>query len=209
EPLRRPEQLRQLQFHWGKPPPAADPSTRILTTRAEARPPAARHQRLDMYMVISMPKRTSIARRVSQRMPILLSGCRTTIPNKPGRRKALCLLNVRRGSPGWMGGERSALAVARRDAAGEALERAARGGLGDVLAPERLALSRLAAELVAVAGPEDVVILGPPDLDRAAREVVGVREFVFVPPVSSAWAGGGTRDKRNAPASGAHMDYSW
>src|SRR5579862_3334 len=31
-PARRPAQLRQLQFHWGKPPPAADPSTRILTT---------------------------------------------------------------------------------------------------------------------------------------------------------------------------------
>src|SRR2546428_12390971 len=31
-PLRTPEQLRQLQFHWGKPPPAADPSTLILTT---------------------------------------------------------------------------------------------------------------------------------------------------------------------------------
>src|ERR1700739_3455210 len=30
-PLRTPEQLRQLQFHWGKPPPAADPSTLILT----------------------------------------------------------------------------------------------------------------------------------------------------------------------------------
>ena len=30
-PLRTPSQLRQLQFHWGKPPPAADPRTRILT----------------------------------------------------------------------------------------------------------------------------------------------------------------------------------
>ena len=29
-PLRTPEQLRQLQFHWGKPPPAADPRTRIF-----------------------------------------------------------------------------------------------------------------------------------------------------------------------------------
>ncbi|MNG11193.1 hypothetical protein D3C84_947130 [compost metagenome] len=24
-PLRTPRQLRQLQFHWGKPPPAAEP----------------------------------------------------------------------------------------------------------------------------------------------------------------------------------------
>src|SRR6201987_1178898 len=34
-PLRTPEQLRQLQFHWGKPPPAADPSTRIFTGLTE------------------------------------------------------------------------------------------------------------------------------------------------------------------------------
>ena len=31
EPLRTPAQLRQLQFHCGKPPPAAEPSTRIFT----------------------------------------------------------------------------------------------------------------------------------------------------------------------------------
>ena len=29
-PARYPLQLGQLQFHWGKPPPAADPSTRIF-----------------------------------------------------------------------------------------------------------------------------------------------------------------------------------
>src|SRR6185437_14365702 len=29
-PARSPAQLRQLQFHCGKPPPAADPSTRIF-----------------------------------------------------------------------------------------------------------------------------------------------------------------------------------
>src|SRR5579863_5535422 len=29
-PARTPAQLRQLQFHCGKPPPAADPRTRIL-----------------------------------------------------------------------------------------------------------------------------------------------------------------------------------
>src|SRR5277367_7051637 len=29
-PLRTPAQLRQLQFHCGKPPPAAEPNTRIL-----------------------------------------------------------------------------------------------------------------------------------------------------------------------------------
>jgi hypothetical protein len=29
-PLRTPAQLRQLQFHCGKPPPAADPRTRIF-----------------------------------------------------------------------------------------------------------------------------------------------------------------------------------
>ena len=33
-PSRKPPQLRQLQFHCGKPPPAADPSTRIFTKKA-------------------------------------------------------------------------------------------------------------------------------------------------------------------------------
>src|SRR5471032_159392 len=33
-PARYPLQLGQLQFHWGKPPPAADPSTRICTKAA-------------------------------------------------------------------------------------------------------------------------------------------------------------------------------
>src|SRR5690606_12077914 len=33
-PLRRPSQLGQLQFHWGNPPPAAEPSTRIRIARA-------------------------------------------------------------------------------------------------------------------------------------------------------------------------------
>jgi hypothetical protein len=29
-PLRQPAQFSQLQFHWGKPPPAAEPKTRIF-----------------------------------------------------------------------------------------------------------------------------------------------------------------------------------
>src|SRR5262249_54336614 len=33
DPARKPLQFGQLQFHWGKPPPAADPSTRIFTER--------------------------------------------------------------------------------------------------------------------------------------------------------------------------------
>ena len=36
-PLRTPAQLRQLQFHWGNPPPAADPSTRIFTAPLQSR----------------------------------------------------------------------------------------------------------------------------------------------------------------------------
>jgi hypothetical protein len=31
EPSRTARQFGQLQFHWGKPPPAADPSTRTHT----------------------------------------------------------------------------------------------------------------------------------------------------------------------------------
>jgi len=30
-PSRSPAQLKQLQFHWGKPPPAAEPRTLIRT----------------------------------------------------------------------------------------------------------------------------------------------------------------------------------
>lgn len=36
EPLRSPEQLRQLQFHWGNPPPAADPSMVIFTIQRKS-----------------------------------------------------------------------------------------------------------------------------------------------------------------------------
>ena len=35
EPLRTPAQLRQLQFHCGKPPPAAEPNTRIFIAGSE------------------------------------------------------------------------------------------------------------------------------------------------------------------------------
>src|SRR2546430_17234465 len=42
-PLRTPEQLRQVQFHLGKPPPAADPSNLIFTThRGSQSAPAQR-----------------------------------------------------------------------------------------------------------------------------------------------------------------------
>ena len=78
-PAHRPEQVRQLQFHWGKPPPAADPSTRILhgsLRGAEAargvHPAAGRtDQRRAMYSVISMPKSTSVACGISQRISLL------------------------------------------------------------------------------------------------------------------------------------------
>jgi hypothetical protein len=36
-PPRKPAQLPQLQFHCGKPPPAAEPKTRILMKQAFAR----------------------------------------------------------------------------------------------------------------------------------------------------------------------------
>jgi len=38
-PLRTPSQFRQLQFHCGKPPPAAEPSTRIF--KVSTKKPAA------------------------------------------------------------------------------------------------------------------------------------------------------------------------
>ena len=48
EPLRTPAQLRQLQFHCGKPPPAAEPNTRIfnrLHRRAGSEPGRLRRHR--------------------------------------------------------------------------------------------------------------------------------------------------------------------
>src|SRR5579884_1534370 len=41
-PLRTPAQLRQLQFHCGNPPPAAEPRTRILTSNRNLRARAPR-----------------------------------------------------------------------------------------------------------------------------------------------------------------------
>lgn len=77
-PLRNPAQFGQLQFHCGKPPPAADPRTRIFTgggggERVPSRGPKAlaelsATQRLATYMVISMPNRNSTACGVSHFM---------------------------------------------------------------------------------------------------------------------------------------------
>ena len=71
EPARTPAQLRQLQFHCGKPPPAALPSVvmrivvRIETTPRRACPRGAAsrasRQRAATYIVISKPRRTSVA----------------------------------------------------------------------------------------------------------------------------------------------------
>src|SRR5262245_23472637 len=38
-PSRTPAQFAQLQFHWGKPPPAAEPRTRIFMGWKDAGPP--------------------------------------------------------------------------------------------------------------------------------------------------------------------------
>ena len=80
-PARTPAQLRQLQFHCGKPPPAEEPSTLMRmkkicpgkprrkregeTKSADAAPMALRrrpvNQRALTYIVISKPKRRSQA----------------------------------------------------------------------------------------------------------------------------------------------------
>jgi hypothetical protein len=66
-PARTPAQFGQLQFHCGNPPPAAAPRTLIFKVdAARLRGPAPDiDQRLLMYIVISMPKRMSIATGVS------------------------------------------------------------------------------------------------------------------------------------------------
>lgn len=40
-PWRKPWQLGQLQFHWGKPPPAAEPSIRIFIGKGRGEEAAA------------------------------------------------------------------------------------------------------------------------------------------------------------------------
>ena len=41
-PVRTPRQLGQPQFHWGKPPPAAEPSTRTSISALRHRSPSPR-----------------------------------------------------------------------------------------------------------------------------------------------------------------------
>jgi hypothetical protein len=74
-PVRYPLQLGQLQFHCGKPPPAAEPRTCIFKRgyffercdkKNHKHPPGQPRrvscdQRLAMYIVISKPRRISVA----------------------------------------------------------------------------------------------------------------------------------------------------
>ena len=80
-PERTPAQLRQLQFHCGKPPPAAVPSVvmRIIgpieTTPRRTRPAGRcidtpRLQRAATYIVISKPRRISVATGVCHCMEV-------------------------------------------------------------------------------------------------------------------------------------------
>lgn len=89
-PARTPAQFRQLQFHCGKPPPAAAPSTRIFTRVQERwRSPPVRavarsiDYRLAMYIVISMPYRMSVACGISHFMRSLLSIARPAHDLRP------------------------------------------------------------------------------------------------------------------------------
>src|SRR6267143_6750785 len=66
-----------------------------------------------------------------------------------------------------------------RHAACQALERAPGCRLGDVLAPQGLALAALAAKLVAVTGPQNAIMLCLQHLDRAARKTVSPEHFVL------------------------------
>src|SRR5215468_11353788 len=130
-----------------------------------------------------MPKRRSIACGTSQRMFLSPLNPTGKIPDMPGEAK--------RGGQGALpgplggaaGGSVSCGSALERPADGhtsrQALERAASGGLGDVLAPQGLAVTVPAAKLLAVAGPEDAVVLGPQHLHRAAGEAVCPDDFVL------------------------------
>ena len=60
----------------------------------------------------------------------------------------------------------AALAALDCDPAGEALDGTARGRLGNVLAPQGLALRRLPTKLLAVTGPLDALVLASAGLAR-------------------------------------------
>ena len=80
-PRRKPSQLRQLQFHCGNPPPAADPRTRTFT-RAENKSAAGitgrgPTQRVKTYIVISKPKRMSVKLGFVHIMGALQGGLKT------------------------------------------------------------------------------------------------------------------------------------
>src|SRR5438876_10603114 len=101
-------------------------------------------------------------------------------------------------SPDPAAGVALALEAARdRHAPREPLERAPRRRLGDVLAPQRLARILPAAKLVAVARPEDAVVLGLQHLHRAARKAVGSEHFVLS--VGAAPEADGHAGEPNAP----------
>src|SRR5579862_1023756 len=129
-----------------------------------------------MYIVISIPKRKSVARGVSQRMCILLisfAAARYRIFTGPAKPPP----HYVRPAPGRCRGL-TLEAAGDRDTPGQALERASRGCLGDVLAPQWLALAVLAAKALAVAGPQNAVIRGSEHLHRAAGEAVGTDDLV-------------------------------
>src|SRR5438876_6733156 len=109
-------------------------------------------------------------------------------------------------SPDPAAGVALALEAARdRHAPREPLERAPRRRLGDVLAPQRLARILPAAKLVAVARPEDAVVLGLQHLHRAARKAVGSEHFVLS--VGAAPEADGHRVSLTHLSCGSPVDY--
>jgi hypothetical protein len=65
EPSRAPRQFGQLQFHWGKPPPAADPSTRTHMQVPGCLNKELRDCRTGAWRRLSVPVRQAAQRRVT------------------------------------------------------------------------------------------------------------------------------------------------
>src|ERR1700731_1185542 len=107
-PLRTPEQLRQLQFHCGNPPPAAEPSTRIFTValgragsqaprRTGLRSPAARLPALESSAIRDVHRDFHAEAEISRSWCFpahSLGSCSWTLD---GVHRYQCILSRRRG----------------------------------------------------------------------------------------------------------------
>src|ERR1700722_18887097 len=93
------------------------------------------------------------------------------------------------------------------DPAGEALDGTARGRLGNVLAPQGLALRRLPTKLLAVTGPLDALVLRLQDSHGTTREGIRAQDRGFRVGPSSSRESQCHAPSITRPGCGAPVDY--